>query len=72
MDLSERILQYAMQRGCFSLREIKSYLADSNDYSGALPDAAIANCLRRLKSRGYIINIRQQWYVRLDKVQIAK
>jgi hypothetical protein len=70
MSLSDRVLQYAVRHGRFSLREIGIYLSDSSECGGPLPDAAIASCLRRLKSKGYLLNKRENWYVRLDKVSI--
>lgn len=64
MSLSKVILEYAMKQGQFSTREIFRHCISNGVKLDDKARGAISGCLRRLKGKGYLWNIRGTWYFR--------
>ncbi|HZG87446.1 hypothetical protein [Paenibacillus sp.] len=63
MKLTDDILKYAGERRQFTTNElIREVLGLEGEASSSR--SAVAKCLRRLKSGGYLWNKRDVWYVR--------
>ncbi|MGQ4665490.1 hypothetical protein ACUIJN_06555 [Metabacillus halosaccharovorans] len=68
MSLSKVIMEYAMKQGQFSTREICLYCFSDEVKINVKSKAAVSGCLRRLKGKGFLWNIRGTWYFRRESL----